>query len=121
MVVRNGITALRTESPITLTFDGTSPVAIPGYLDFKVENHVSITGLMQRIDMFDFTAGSYEQEDERAATTTDSTATAVGTNPGRFVQPGTLTLRSRMRVKPGGPVFTNTWRSYTDMVSWDVG
>ncbi len=121
LVVRNGATTLMSESPITVTFDTTSPNAIPASLDFMVENHVSITGLTQRIDMFDFTAGSYEQEDQRSATTTDSTVTAIGSNPGRFVESGTHTLRSRLRVRADGPVFVNTWRSFTDKVAWDVG
>ncbi len=120
LVVRNGIIALPSESPITIIFDGTAPGQTATAVSIKVENHVSITGLVQRIDEFDFVAGAYENEDTRSATTTDSVVNLNLTNPNRFIQSGTKDLRMRLRLKPGGPVFTNTWRTFVDQAVWTV-
>ncbi len=118
VVVKNGVTALRTESPITVEVLGTSPTQAVTILKFNVENRVSITGLNQYIDMYDWTASAYEQQDARAATTTDGVVALTATNPNRFIQGGTKSLKSRMRIRPAGPVFTNTWRSFLDQAVW---
>ncbi len=68
LVVRNGVTALRTESPITVIFYGTAPVDRPWQIKLSMENHVSITGLIQRVDMFNFILNTYQQMDQRTAT-----------------------------------------------------
>ncbi len=120
MIIRNGITALRTESPITLIVDGTSPNQTVSDLKFVLENHVSITGLTQRLDLFDFVAGSYENQDTRSATTTDSVVTVTATTPNRFIETGTMDMRERTRIRADGPVFTNTWRSLFDQTVWVV-
>ncbi len=120
LVVRNGVTALRTESPVTVIVDATSPTQTASALTSKVENHVSITGLTQRIDLFDFVAGSYELEDTRTATTTDSVVTVNGASPNRFIQTGTKAIRSRVRVRADGPIFTSTWRSFLDQTIWTI-
>ncbi len=116
MVIRNGVTALRTESPITLIVEGHAPNLVNS-LSVQVENHVSITGLTQRIDAFNFTAGSYTNVDTRSATTTDSVATAALTGVGDYIDANRL-VRMRVRVRADGPVFTNTWRSFVDQTIW---
>ncbi len=120
VIIRNGITALRTESPITLIVDGTAASSTLTSLTCTVENKVSITGLTQRIDLFDFVAGQYENESTQSATTTDSVVTVNASNPGRFLESGTRDLRARLRIRADGPVFTNTWRSFTDQMIWNT-
>ncbi len=120
LVARNGVTALRTESPITLRVSSVSPLGTPTNFGFKVENHVSITGLTQRTDLFDYVAGSYENEDTRSATTTDSVVQVAGTSPARFVETGTNAIKSQVRIRADGPVFTNTWRSFFDQTVWQI-
>ncbi len=119
LVVRNGVTALRTESPIMLRVSGHSPIQSPITLQFVVENKVSITGLNQLIDLFDYTQGRFVNADTRAASTTDSVVTVSGSRAN--VESGTGNLQSQLQIRPAGPVFTNTWRSFVDQVNWLVG
>ncbi len=118
LVVRNGITALPTESPIAVIFDGTSPNATLSALKFTAEAHVSITGLRQRIDFYDFAAAGYEELDSRPASLTDTETAAQSLIPGRFIETGSNSIRARLRFRPEGPVFSNTWRAYLDLISW---
>ncbi len=120
VVVQNGVTALRTESPITVTIIGTSPIQVASIFNFTVENHVSITGLTQRIEFYDFVAARYEEEDARSATTADSVTVAIGTSPSRFIEPGTNLVTSQVRIRADGPVFTNSWTSSIDQAVWSM-
>lgn len=122
LVVRNGPIAFPTESPITVIFDGTYSGNTRTAVTLTVENKVSIGNLSQTIDMFNFTTNSYDATavDTRPAPTTDTVVTIVGTGDiNRFFGTGGA-LRARLRVRPAGPLFTNNWRSSTDLVKWTV-
>ncbi len=116
MVIRNGVTALRTESPITLIVEGHAPTLVVT-LSVQVENHVSITGLTQRVDAFNFVTSSYTNLDTRPATTTDSVVVAPITGPPAYIDANRL-VRMQVRIRADGPVFTNTWRSFVDQTIW---
>ncbi len=118
LVARNGVTALRTESPITLDTNATAPTQTASSLKFRVEDHVSITGLTQRIDMFNFTLGQYANLSVLSATTTDSVTTVTAPTPNDFIELGTKVIKSRTRIRADGPVFTNTWRGFFDQTVW---
>ncbi len=84
-----------------------------------VENKVSITGLSQLIDLYDYAQGKFVNADARAAFTTDLVVTVTGSSAN--VERGTRNVQSQMQVRPAGPVFTNTWRSYVDQTKWLIG
>lgn len=118
LVVRNGPVAFPSEAPITITFEGAASVNTASQLDFVIENRVSINGLTQQVDMYDFAASAYDQLDSRPAPTTDLVVTIAGTNPSRYISSGNA-VRSRLRIRPAGPLFTNNWRTYVDQVLWN--
>ncbi len=120
LIVRNGATAIRSESPITIIFDAVTPIPDGFYFVIHVVNRVSITGLTQRIDAFDFVAQAYVNVDTRSAGTIDSLVDVRLPEPTRFVEPGTGAVSAQMRIKPAGPVFTSIWRSFVDEVQWSV-
>ncbi len=118
VVVKNGATALASESPITVIIEGTAPNETAGDFRFREEGHVSITGLRQRLDLYDFDAAQYLEMDSRPAPTIDLIVGINGASPNRFIEDGTKKVRSRVRIKPDGPIFTNTWRLYLDQAYW---
>ncbi len=118
VIVRNGATALASESPITLLLDGTCPTQTAETLGMLVENHVSLRGLKERIDMFDYVAGTYVNVYTGDATLADSVAYITPASPNRFIETGTKAIKSRLRIRFDGPALTNTWRSYTDQWVW---
>ncbi len=117
--VRNGITAQRTESPIMLRVSGQSPVQSPATFQFVVENKVSIRGLNQLIDLYDYTQGRFVNADTRAASTNDAVVTVTGSAAN--VEAGTRNIQSQLQIRPAGPLFTNTWRGYVDQTVWLIG
>ncbi len=118
VVVRNGITALGTESPIMVRVSGQSPLQTPTTFQFTVENKVSITGLNQLIDLYDYALGRFVNADVRAASTNDAVVTVTGSVAN--VETGTRNVQSQIQVRPAGPLFTNTWRSYLDQTIWVI-
>ncbi len=120
LVVRNGVTALRTESPITIVVEATSPISNPTTLEFGAQGHVSITGLTQRIDLFNWISSQYDQFDSRPAPTDDAATVVRAANPSLYTGNKGHTVRSRFRVRADGPVFTNTWRAFIDRLAWFI-
>ncbi len=120
MVIRNGVTALRSESPITLRVAAASPGESPTELKFAVENRVSISGLTQRIDLYNYTLGRYDLLDQRTASQTDTVVTVTTATPVDYVENGTRKIQSQLRIRADGPVFTNTWRAFVDETTWEI-
>lgn len=120
LIVKNGPVALPSESPITIVFDGKSPQSSVGQLRFVLENRVSLNGLTQRLDLFDWQANAYDQEQSMAAPTTDTTTLLVATNPQRYIRSPDRAMRTRLRVRPAGPLFTNSWRTFVDQAVWQL-
>ncbi len=122
LLIRNGVTALRSEAPITISLDGHSAVQTASSFKFQVEMHVTISGLNETVDLFDWIAGTYDTVDAitAQATTADSVVEVVGTNCNRYIQSGTHSVRARLRIRPSGPVLTNTWRAFIDHCLWTI-
>ncbi len=118
VIVQNGVVALPTEAPITVRIYSVAPGQTASDLKLLVENKVSINGLNQFIDAFNFTNGVYDNLDTRAAPQSDTVITSTIANPNDHIEAGTRNMAARIRVKPAGPVFSNTWTSSTDQVLW---
>ena len=118
-VVRPGITLNRTEAPVDMVFESTALKDTPSEFRFTLEAHVSIWGMSQRIELFDFVAGSWEEVDVRMATTTDSVVTIdVPANPERFVEPTTGVTRVRVSFKQAGPILQFPWFARINFAGW---
>ncbi len=118
LVVRNGAIAFPLESPITVLFDATAPQQTASALKMQSEFHVSITGLGHRIDAFNYAINDYDNLLSGVAPTSDTVFTDPLSNPNDHIQSGTMAMRGRVRIKPTGPVFTNTWTISVDQWIW---
>ena len=106
-------------SPITLTVTGTSPVAVPTAMQFRVESRASVTGIQQAMDLWDWTTSTWVTIDTRFVGVTDGVVTISA--PGglaRFVQTGTRALRARVRMDEIAADTLEAWRTHFDQVVW---
>lgn len=86
----------RANEGIVVTASGTAPLVPFNRLQVLVES-AATTGGTQRVFLFDFTAGAWEQVDERTITSLDTyTKVNVTSNPSRFVSPGANTVAARV-------------------------
>ncbi len=119
MVGRRNLAQDELGSPITLTVTGTSPVASPTQMQFRVESRAAVTGIRQTLSLWDWTTTSWVSIDARFVGLTDGVVTA--TAPGglaRFVQAGTRTMRARIGMDEVAADTIEAWRAYFDQVVW---
>jgi WD40 repeat protein len=119
--VRAGIILDTSEPPVWLELEGTSPTASPEALRFTLEARAVTSGLAQEIELYNYVTESYEEIDQRQATTEDSVATVFVTgDPSRFVDPETLAMRARLTWKPAGPILLWPFDIGIDQAVWAV-
>ena len=121
LVVLPGVVLNAAEAPVQVLLEGTSPLGTALELGFLLESHVSSSNLSQKIELFNFVTGLWEQVDSRAATTSDSIVHAhVTANPGRFIEAGTRRVRARVSYRPTGPVQQVQWTASLDRAHWTI-
>jgi hypothetical protein len=115
-----GITLSGTEAPVQLILNGISPYSSATDLKIDVESGVTASGLVQSVELYDFTANAYVQVDSRTATTSDSAIEVTAPSPNRFIQAGSRAMRARIGLRAPGPVSNYPWRGQFDQVVWKV-
>lgn len=121
LVVQPGLTQNPDEPPVWLILSGTSVTESPSQLSFTLETQVDTPGVTQRIELFDFTLGAYEEVDVRIATRMDSVVeVVVKGDPSRFVDPETLELNAQLTFKPPPLVLLFPWSVGIDQAVWTV-
>lgn len=99
---------------------GTSPISSPAELKFIVEAGQSGDPVRQRIELFNYAGGFWEQVDERNAPFADTTfVVTISSNAARFVQPGTRQMKARVGYHDRGVTFP-AWGARYDMTKWEV-
>lgn len=93
-------------APITLQANLNSTNNQVGSVTLSVESSVSRTGLNQRLQMFDFVAGTWVTVDLRPASLTDTTTTVQPSVPSRFRQAGTGLVQVRVSFE-ADPTFSS--------------
>lgn len=96
----------RTTDPIRARFESTSPVPTVSTMTIKVES-LSTSGLIQFVDLFNFTTGSYVQLGSRPLTPADGLHSIAVSQPNSYIQAGTGQIRMRIRLKKttaAGPI-----------------
>lgn len=86
----------RTTDPIRARFESTSPVPSVSTMTIKVES-LSLSGLIQYVDLYNFTTGAYVPLGSRPLTTTDGLHTIAVSQPNSYIQAGTGQIRMRIR------------------------
>lgn len=99
-----------------------SPTASPSFMEVTLEGSVFARSQVdQSIELYNYTAGGWEQVDARAATmTVDSTVTVLlDGDLSRFVEPGTLSVHARISYQ--STVARQQFSSNTDQFIWTIG
>jgi hypothetical protein len=122
MMFEPGITLSPAEPPVWLEFRSTSLTADPSTLSFAIEAAANTTGLVQRIEVFDYGVGAWQLADTRVASTADVTTTVVlAGDLSRFIFDESGEMKARVSWKAEGPVFLFPWTIRLDQVQWIVG
>lgn len=120
LTLRPGIVFSTGQPPVEVRFDATAPSASPNGLTFSVESSASFGNAQQAILLWNYVTESYETVDTRFLSVSDDVAyVTVRTNPERFIQPGTLAVRSAITVRAVGPAFAYPWTARIDKVWWN--
>lgn len=101
---------------------GLSPTATPSLLEVTLEGSVFARGqVIQTIELFDYSAGSWEQIDSRDADQfNDASITVAATGDlSRFVEADTNSVEARIRFQ--SPVNRQKFASNTDQFIWTIG
>lgn len=125
MVIQNGQTFLITQSPVTLEVGGTVPWKSASDLLFRVEGHVTLANLTQRMDLMDWTLnggnGDWVNLDQRPASQTDTVVdVTVASGAGKYVRSSDGAIRGRLRIRDDVPAFLAAWEARADQVRWSV-
>jgi hypothetical protein len=119
LVMRPGITLGTSQPPIQIILNATAPTSSPNGFSFSVESNASFGNAQQKVSLYNFNTGLYEELDTRLAKTTDDTVTVtVRTNPSRFIEVGTLAVRARVSLRAVGPSLAFPWSGRIDKVWW---
>jgi hypothetical protein len=120
MTVRSGLVADAQESPVAVQFDAQAPTFTPASIVFTLEARATVAGLVQRIDLYDWEAGSWVEVDARPATLLDQVVNIPLTDPARFVESLTRSMTAQVRLKANGSISSKAWAGQTDRVAWTV-
>jgi M6 family metalloprotease-like protein len=120
MAVRAGLVLSPSEPPVWVEFTGTLVGALPAAFRFEFEGRTN-TVLNQRVQMFNYTTGQWDQMSSRDSTTTDSWVEAdVWTNPGRYIQSGTGQMRARVQLYVDRLLLVWPFTASFDQAVWKV-
>lgn len=120
MQVRAGMTLNQTEPPVWVEFTGTYVGPTPNHFRFEYEARTN-TVLNQRVFMFNYTTGLWDQVSSRDSTMTDSWVEAnVTSNIGRYIQAGTGQMRARVQYFVDRPILTWPFTASIDQAVWKV-
>jgi hypothetical protein len=81
---------------------------------------IPASAVTQRISMFDYQANQWVVVDTRPATSSDQLVEVTPSNPARFIQPGTRTMRTRVALIDPGTLFSFGWLMRVDQVVWTI-
>ena len=121
LTVNAGLTMMTGEPPVWIRLEGTVPSATPDWLEFTLEARAIGGSIVQKIELYNYETGSYEEIDERIATSTDSVVEVyVSGDLSRFVDPDTLEMIAYLKWKPSGPLFVWPFTVGIDQSIWTI-
>jgi hypothetical protein len=116
MKVHNGSAA---NPNVGVRFAAPAPTFTPTSITITLEASVTTTGVLQSLDVYDWTAGAWITVDARPGTTADQVVSVPLTDPARFVAPGSRMMNARARLKANGSG-APLWSALVDRVAWTV-
>ncbi|MGI8923628.1 MAG: choice-of-anchor B family protein [Fimbriimonadales bacterium] len=120
LTMRPGAVFSTSEPAIQLVMDATAPSTTPRLMKFRAETRGSVSTLIQKIDLYNFTANAYETLDTRNATTGDAVVeVTAGGNLARFVN-SNKQVRARISYRSTSATFQYPWTAGVDFASWSI-
>lgn len=120
LAIRRSSTDIQSRTEFEVT--AVSPTDQPSSFDITVEGSVfARLDVNQTIELFDYSANVWEEVDTRAASRfidASATVSAAGVLS-RFIEPGTLNIRARVRFNSPNP--RQQFTSNTDHFFWEIG
>lgn len=114
-----GIVFSSGEPPVQLRLDATAPTSSPNGFAFSVESSATFGGCRQTISLYNFQLGAYESlQSTLVAFSDDTVNVSVRTNPGRFIQAGTMAVRALVTYQAVSPAFSYPWVARVDKAWW---
>lgn len=104
---------------VVVRFAAPAPTFTPASLSFSLEARVTAKGLVQSIELFDWSAGSWVLLDARPAGLVDQVVSVPVAKPARFLQPGSRNMLAQVRYRGTGFVSAR-WSALVDQVAWTV-
>jgi phospholipase/lecithinase/hemolysin len=120
--VNPGITLSPSEPPVWLEFHAVMTPPDPSSLQFSIESSANTFGLTQTIELFNWTAGQYQQVNSKAASFNNDFTVQIDLtdNVGHFVQSGTGLIKARVGWRATGPISIYPWTIRIDRVFWTL-
>ena len=119
LTLRPGVVLSSSQAPIVARLSGTAPTPTAFALQFTIESRSQQANITQRVEVFNFVSGQYQQLDQRILPTS-TPDTIVSTNissPNDFIGPANE-MRARISYKASGPALSYPWLIYVDQVKW---
>jgi V8-like Glu-specific endopeptidase len=112
----------RENAGVEFDIAGSSSIASPSSLKFRLKVRVTAVpaqDVVQRILLWNFATSSWEIVDARPSSSVDeSFDVTIASNPGRFVQPGTGSIRARLQWFDAPTLLFRGWEVHVDQAVW---
>jgi hypothetical protein len=121
LVARAGFTLSPSEPPAQLVVESVAPGGQVVGLGFDLVSRVNTPGLAQRVELFNFSTGTYVPMGAVGATTGDSLqSVSVASGFSDYVQPGTGLVRAKVLWYRTGLTLLWPWSVSVDQARWRV-
>jgi len=119
LVVKLGFVLSSAEPPVWLELTGVAPETTASEVRFVLEAGANSAGLTQKISLYNYDTGAFEEVKTGVATTSDSVMeVSITDDAGRFVDPATGQMKARLTWKANGPVTVFPWQIAIDRAIW---
>ncbi|MBS1724564.1 MAG: choice-of-anchor B family protein [Armatimonadetes bacterium] len=99
----------------TVVFEGKAPWQNPSKLSFELRGKASKGTPDTTLELYDWTAGKYDQMSSGSLGTSFGDQQVVGTKVARYIEAGTKRVRARLTIRDKG-----SWSAMIDKASWTV-
>lgn len=120
LVIQASATSTLSQPPVSVIVSTTSSFHTPTDVRVKVTGKANTINLNEKVELYDYVAGTWVTASSTAATQSESTITAVGSNPARFVDPATNNLMARISWIRAGATSVLRWGVSVDQVEFDT-
>lgn len=117
-----GFTFNSTEPPVWLEFEGQASARDNPSMEFVIESYVNTPSVEQRIELYNYMSGEYEQIYQGMGSISDVVlSVSVEGDITRFIDPESCNVKAQSTWKATGFVILFPWTVNVDEVKWILG